>query len=464
MNQTENPRNPLPDAEFGAFPVRSQAQILSVTDLNRRAKNLLEANFELIWVAGEISNATRAPSGHWYFSLKDSTAQVRCVLFRQRAALLGFAPENGQKVEVRAIPSLYEARGEFQLGVETMRRAGLGALFEAFERLKAALRAEGLFDEDRKRPLPVFPKRIGIVTSLAAAALRDVLATLRRRAPMLGIVIYPTVVQGAGAAAEIAAAIDAARVRNEVDTLIVCRGGGSIEDLWSFNEEPVARAIARVLRESPIVVVSGVGHETDFTIADFVADRRAATPTAAAELASPDREELLATLSGQSARMQRGMRQTFEAAQQGIDLARRRLLSPDERMQRERLKIAGLRARLSNALAGAALARRHAIADARHRLERSAYPVAAAQARAGATGAALRHALSMRLGAMGTRVDAHRHALAHLNPSNVLERGYALVEHEGQVLNDARQVAAGASIEVRLAHGQLQASVTKVSG
>ena len=215
-------------------------------------------------------------------SLKDRDAQVRCVMFRSRAGALGFTPEAGMQVEVRALPSLYEARGDFQLGVENMRRAGLGALFEAFERLKAKLQSEGLFDPGRKRPLPAFPRAIGIVTSLQAAALRDVLATLRRRAPMIPVIVYPTAVQGTTAAAEIAGALDAARMRGEVDVVILCRGGGSIEDLWSFNEMAVARAIARFQDSSAIPVVAGVGHETDFSIADFVADQRAGTPTAAA--------------------------------------------------------------------------------------------------------------------------------------------------------------------------------------
>ena len=261
---------------------------LTVTQFNAIARQQIERNLPLLWIAGEISNFTRAPSGHCYFSLKDERAQVRCVMFRSRLQNLEFAPGNGMQVEVRAVPTLYEARGEFQLGVENMRKAGLGALFEKFARLKTKLEAEGIFASERKRPVPRFPRRIGVITSPAAAALRDVLTTLRRRMPSIPVIIYPTLVQGDSARTQIAAAIAIAGARAECDVLILCRGGGSIEDLWAFNEESVARAMVA----SPIPIVSGVGHETDFTIADFVADARAPTPTGAAELVSPNRVEL----------------------------------------------------------------------------------------------------------------------------------------------------------------------------
>ena len=261
-----------------------QQKILTVSELNRLAREILEISFPLFWVSGEISNFTRAASGHWYFSLKDAGAQVRCVMFKGRNSYVDFVPREGDKIEARATVTLYEARGDFQLTVEFIQKAGLGTLFEAFERLKKALGAEGLFDAATKRPIPAFPKAIGIVTSADAATLRDVLTTLKRRNPNISVIIYPTPVQGKGSAARIAEAIEIANQRAEVDTLIVCRGGGSLEDLWSFNEEIVARAVY----QSQIPVISGVGHETDFTICDFVADLRAATPTAAAELACTD--------------------------------------------------------------------------------------------------------------------------------------------------------------------------------
>ena len=261
---------------------------LTVTELNRRSRQVLENQFGLIWVVGEISRATLASSGHWYFVLKDEGAAIDCAMFKGRAQYLDFKPENGLKVEVRARVTVYEPRGAYQLAVEQMRHAGLGALFEAFEKLKARLGKEGLFDEARRKPLPAHPRAIAIVSSPAAAALRDILTTLARRAPMVPVILYPTLVQGEGAAAQVARAIATANARRECDVLIVARGGGSLEDLWAFNDEAVARAIAA----SAIPVVSGVGHETDFTIADFAADLRAPTPTAAAELASPDRDAL----------------------------------------------------------------------------------------------------------------------------------------------------------------------------
>ena len=254
---------------------------MTVSELNRLANQILTQSFPLFWVSGEISNLTRAASGHWYFSLKDSTAQVRCVMFKGRNSYLDWVPKEGDKVEARCNVTLYEARGDFQLTVEFLQRAGLGALFEAFEKLKLKLQAEGLFDNAFKKQLPAHPKKIGIITSPDAAALRDVLTTLKRRMPSIPVVIYPTPVQGKGAATLIANAIQQANLRAECDVLIICRGGGSIEDLWQFNEEIVARAID----DCTIPTVSGVGHETDFTICDFVADIRAATPTAAADLA-----------------------------------------------------------------------------------------------------------------------------------------------------------------------------------
>jgi len=262
--------------------LEEKSRVLRVSELNLAIKRLLESEIPLIWVRGEISNLVKAASGHFYFSLKDDQAQVRCVMFRHKSQLLGAPIANGQQVEVLAVATLYEQRGDFQLTVEQLRPAGLGVLYERFAQLKLKLENEGLFDADRKRALPRFPRRIGIVTSPQAAALRDVLTTLKQRLPSVPVVLYPTTVQGAGSAEQIALAIRAANHRAECDVLIVCRGGGSIEDMWSFNEEIVARAIAA----SDIPTVSGVGHETDFTIADFVADERAPTPTAAAEAGS----------------------------------------------------------------------------------------------------------------------------------------------------------------------------------
>lgn len=389
------------------------ARVLSVSELNRMARDILERSFPLFWVSGEISNMTRAASGHWYFSLKDSGAQVRCVMFRGRNSYLNWVPKEGDKVEARATVTLYEARGDFQLTIEFLQRAGLGALFEAFEKLKQKLQAEGLFDEARKRAIPAFPKQIGIVTSADAAALHDVLTTLRRRMPGIPVVIYPTPVQGKGVANLIAAAIEKASQRAECDVLIVCRGGGSIEDLWQFNEEIVARAIVNC----SMPVISGVGHETDFTIADFAADRRAPTPTAAAEMATPNREALLNTLLQQQQSLQRSMAYKLNRYMQQLDFLARRLLSPAQQLTHKQENLAQLGTRLQNSM-------QQLFARQQEKLLR----------------------LSLNL--------------QHLNPNAVLNRGYALVQtRDGTIVRSSSQVEAGDSVEIRFAKGSAEAEI-----
>jgi exodeoxyribonuclease VII large subunit len=449
----------MPNSDLFAPDTSRNAAIIRVSELNRRARGLLEAHLELMWVAGEVSNFTRATSGHWYFVLKDKDAQVRCVMFRNKAALLGFVPENGMQVEVHALPSLYEPRGEFQLGVETLRRAGLGALFEAFERLKARLASEGLFDAERKKTLPAFPRRIGIVTSPQAAALHDVLTTLKRRAPMIEVIIYPAPVQGASAAREIAAAIGTASARNECDALIVCRGGGSIEDLWSYNEESVARAIAAC----PIPVVSGVGHETDVTIADFVADRRAPTPTAAAEMLSPNRSELIAGLATRATTMQRAMQRLRERIMQRLDRARRGLLSPAQQLARERERLAACKDRLARGHAAAMQQRQWKLAHARQALLARRPGIAGRAARLRLAASGLKQARMRCFDLIGHRLAQARDALPMLNPQRILERGYSIVETaRGDIVRSARQTPAGASLTLRFAEGRVAATVDTV--
>lgn len=436
---------------------------ISVSELTRRARNLIEAKFELLWVAGELSNVTRAASGHWYFVLKDATSQVRCVMFRNRANVLDFKPDNGMQVDVRALPSLYEARGEFQLGVEGMRRAGLGALYEAFERLKARLIDEGLFDEARKRTPPTFPRTAGIVTSLQAAALQDVLTTLRRRAPMIAVIVYPTSVQGANAAQEIAAAIDLARIRREVDVLIVCRGGGSIEDLWSFNAEVVARSIARFQNETSIPVVSGVGHETDFTLSDFVADQRAPTPTAAAEMISPDVELLRADVQSIRAALTRVLRRRLDEAYQRLDLAHHRLLSPQDRLNRERDRLAGAAAAIRRAILAKVGHATFETALLKQRTSARRPDLAQRQSTLAQRSAMLTQVTRRALLTRRASVEGFAHALQLLAPERVLDRGYSIVEHEGAILRDSAKVRIGDTIVVRLARGQIDAEVRNVS-
>ncbi len=433
-----------------------RSEILTVAELNRAAREAIEQALPSTWVAGEISNFRRYDSGHCYFVLKDAQAQVRCVMFRHRASLLGWQPSDGSEVELRGVPSLYEARGDFQLNVETMRRAGRGALFAAFEKLKAMLSAEGLFDPARKRPLPAFPRTIGIVTSTSAAALRDMLTTLRRRAPGLRVIVYPTLVQGEGAGRQVARAIATAGERAECEVLIVGRGGGSIEDLWSFNEEAVARAIAA----SPIPTVSAVGHETDFTIADFVADVRAATPTAAAVLVAPDAARLQEQLRSLSRAIGRAQWRLLEQRMQTLDQLSRRLTHPGARARDQGVALGHLQRRLAQAQARALDAGVGRLARAAARLDRMRPDVPAKQAEIARLAARLSRAGSRRIERDHSRLEALRASLAHLNPEAVLERGYSITRVAGGgLLRDARDTAPGTTLETTLARGTVRSTV-----
>ncbi len=395
----------------------SSKQLLSVSDLTRLTKELLETSFPLFWVSGEISNFTRAASGHWYFSLKDAKAQVRCVMFKGRNSLVESMPREGDSIEARATVTLYEARGDFQLTIEFMQPAGLGRLYEAYEQLKQRLQAEGLFDQSRKKPIPGDPRTIGVVTSADAAALRDVITAIRRRHPGISVIIYPTPVQGKGSAELIANAIRLADHRQEVDTLLICRGGGSIEDLWSFNEEVVARAIAGCR----LPTISGVGHETDFTIADFVADLRAATPTAAAELACPDQSQLRLQVSQCQLRLMRAMQSLLQKQAQTLDYLSRRMISPAQQLQQQKLSLE----------------------QWQHRLQ-----------------LAMQHLLNKQL----RQLDHFSTSLQQLNPHQVLARGYAIVQkNDGHAVTDARQLTVQESLRVTLYQGSAEVVVTEIN-
>ncbi len=435
--------------------------VLTVSELNRMARRALESQLPLLWVEGEVSNFTRAASGHWYFSLKDASAQVRCVMFRGRNQFADFTPANGDHVEIRALPSLYEARGEFQLGAEQIRRAGAGRLYEAFLKLKAKLDAEGLFDPARKRPLPRFPRTLGIVTSPQAAALHDVLTALARRMPALPVILYPTPVQGAGAGAQIAAAIRTAGERAECDVLLVCRGGGSLEDLWAFNDEAVARAIAA----SPMPVVSGVGHETDFTLADFAADLRAPTPTAAAELASPARQELLAQLEHLARQLRHRVERRQHTEMQRLDYLARRLVHPAEQLRRRQAGLMQLGQRLDHAGRSRLTREQLRLVQLGQRLVTPIHAVRRAQQHLDALDTRARHAVQGSL--VERRLDLARIAssLAHLNPEGVLARGYSIVQRDdGAVVRDAASLAAGDTLRIRFHRGQARATVESARG
>ena len=437
----------------------SNTAIISVAELNRRAREFIETGFPLLWVAGEISNFTRAASGHCYFSLKDASAQVRCVFFRHKAALVDWKPENGMQVEVRALPTLYEARGDFQLTVENMRRSGLGALFEAFERLKRKLEQEGLFDPARRKPVPQFPRCVGVVTSPKAAALRDVLTTLARRMPGIRVVLYPTPVQGEGAGEKIAQAIRIASARAEADVLIVCRGGGSMEDLWAFNEEVVARAIV----DSAMPVVSGVGHETDFTIADFVADARAPTPTAAAELVSPNRAELLARLGVLGARLVRDIDRALGTRMQHLDYLGKRMVHPGERIGAELRHMGHLANRLRSATSHALDAVKWNLSGLARRLRDGLPDIDAHWASQRDLRLRLQHGQARLLEQHEARLGRMQANLDHLNPQAVLERGYSIVAKPGgQIVRSSQQVAAGEVLRLTFARGAAQTKVEHI--
>jgi exodeoxyribonuclease VII large subunit len=445
-----------------ASPARlaGSPQVLTVSQLARSVRDALEHRFPLLWVSGEVSNLTLARSGHVYFSLKDRVAQVRCVMFRSRAQLLDCRIEDGLQVEARALVSFYEARGDFQLVVEHLRPAGLGALYEAFVRLRDRLEREGLFDPALKRPPPAFPRAIGVVTSPQAAALRDVLTTLARRNPSLPVILYPAQVQGANAPDELCFALQRAARRREVDVLLLVRGGGSIEDLRAFNDERLARA----LRDCPIPVVCGVGHETDVTIADLAADRRAPTPTAAAELVSPPRAELLAHVASLVARVSRCARRELQGRMQHVDLLARRMVHPARRLEAQRRVLEQLELRLARAS-------EQRLEDARwrvaHLLERSRARlpnVAVLGERVHDLAERTRHASARRLDTHVARIESLVRALSHLGPDAVLARGYAIVRRaDGTVVRDVGVLAPGDPVGVRVARGSAHATVTRVT-
>jgi len=457
---------PAADAAYNArmsefIEQRDSAQdgrptVISVAELNRWARGAVERGVPLVWVAGELSNFKKYDSGHCYFTLKDESAQVDAVMFRHKAQYLDWRPENGMQVEVRATATVYEARGKFQLVVEAMRRAGLGALYAAFEQLKAKLQREGLFDPALKRPLPAAPRVVGVVTSPQAAALRDVLTTLRRRMPAIAVILYPTPVQGEGAGERIAAAIREAGTRAECDVLIVCRGGGSIEDLWAYNDEAVARAI----RACPLPVVTGVGHETDFTIADFAADWRAPTPTAAAESVSPDGAALRRRLGLLRQQLQRVLARRIEDRMQQLDYLSRRLTHPGERIRHQQENLLHLASRLRGAWRRCDDDGAWTLRDLARRLRSAAPAVAAARQPPLALSRRLQAGQRHRLSALSQRLGHLAAQLQHLDPRRVLERGYSIVSDAGGgVIRDGGRLTAGQRLLITFARGRADVDV-----
>ena len=423
-------------------PGSAARSVWSVAGLVHAVADTLASRFAAVTVKGEISGFTRASSGHCYFTLKDSdggAASMRCALFRRTASLLDFTPTEGALVVVRGRLAVYEPRGELQFVAESMQRSGEGALFEKFLRLKAKLQAEGLFDAERKRAPPTHPRRLGVVTSLGAAALRDVCAALARRAPNVSLVIYPSLVQGADAPDALVAAMQLAAHRDEIDVLLVCRGGGSLEDLWAFNDERVVRAIAAF----PVPVVCGVGHESDVTLADFAADRRAATPTAAAELAAPVTDDLMQELAALARQMSRRLQRILDGHAQRLDACSMRLSRPAEavRLQHQRLALLGLRLNAAPRLA--CQAQTHNLARMAQQLTRAAVVLRASKAQ--------------RLDTLGARLHA-------LDPRRVLGRGYAwLSTDSGQAVASVAQLQPGAHLHAVLADGDAALTVEHVT-
>ena len=392
----------------------NEAKVFSVKEINRLVRELLEQSFPSFWISGEISNFISASSGHWYFSLKDDEAQVRCTMFKNKNMAADWVPKNGEKIEAKCFIGLYEARGEYQLNIELIRHAGTGLLSEAFNQLKEKLLKEGLFETSRKKLMPQFPKSIGVITSPTGAAIEDILITLKRRSPHIPIFIYPSLVQGKEAPLAIVKAIETANIRMECDVLILARGGGSIEDLWAFNEEIVARAIAA----SKIPTITGVGHETDTTIADFVSDLRAPTPTGAAELVTSHTVELIKTIQVYKHQLNKVMAGVIRELMQKIDYLEKRLISPRQQIQRQKEQIHQYIQRINQSMKNAMI---------QYRLN----------------------------------IDKLKLNLDHLSPHAVLSRGYSIITNvDGQIVNNANQLKLDDKIRIQLNHGQADATIS----
>jgi len=389
-------------------------KIFSVTELNRMVKNVLQHNFQIMWIKGEISNFISASSGHWYFSLKDSEAQVRCAMFRGNNNKIDWIPKNGDLIEARAQVGIYEARGEYQLNIEYIQRAGMGGLFEKFNQLKIKLEALGLFDETSKKPIAAYPSSIGVITSPDGAVLKDVISTLRRRNKSVSIIVYPTLVQGEAAPEGIIKALNIANTRNEVDTIILCRGGGSIEDLWAFNSE----ALAFEIFNSPIPIISAIGHQTDFTISDFVSDIRAATPTAAAELISESLDQAVTQIETYKKTMAKIIKEKLQCLFQKIDTYEKRLVSPSQKL----------------------LMRLEVTSNLKKRLEFN---------------------FEKKLDGYKNIISGLQQSLLHLNPNSILSRGYSIIfDKNKNIINSSSKVASDDKISIQFHRGNAKAKIT----
>ena len=440
-------------------PTRSET--FSVSDLNQQARQLLESNFAIIQVEGEISNFVCPSSGHWYFTLKDERAQVRCALFRNRSRYLKYRPQNGDRVLLRAKVSLYEGRGEFQLIGDYIEPAGSGDLQAAFEALKNKLQLEGLFEPEHKQPLPSHPQRIGVITSPTGAAIQDILSVLKRRFPGIPVNLYPAAVQGDDAPLQLQQALDLAIRHQRCDVLIIGRGGGSAEDLCAFNDEALARAIFA----SPVPIVSAVGHEIDFSISDFVADLRAPTPSAAAELLSPDREQLLRQFDQIRQRLQQQTREALARRQQRLESLQARLRHPGQRLQEQSQRLDTLELRLKHACKQR-LNRQHThLSHLQERLnaQQPSRQIAQLQKQLPQLQQRLQRALQHRLQLLRQQLAEQAHALNTISPLATLERGYSITHRaDGEVVHDSADLKLGDTLQTRLAKGRVVSTVTEL--
>ncbi|HLV77503.1 MAG TPA: exodeoxyribonuclease VII large subunit [Marinobacter sp.] len=440
----------------------TRPRALSVSELTHQARHLLETSFMQVWVEGEISGFSRPSSGHWYFSLKDGKSQVRCAMFRGANQRIRTLPREGDQIRIRGKVTLYESRGDFQIVVEHLEPAGLGPLQQAFEALKISLQAEGLFDPARKQPIPATPRHIGVITSPTGAAIHDILTVLARRCPAIPVTLYPTAVQGQAATADIVRAIERAQQHGVADVLIIGRGGGSLEDLWCFNEETVARAIAACT----IPTVSAVGHEVDVTIADFVADLRAPTPSAAAEKVSPDQAQWSRRLTEQQLRLAHSARRLLQRLNQQLGHLSARLRDPRRELQDKSQRLDELETRLAKVMAGK-LERQHTRADHLARrliLQSPGRTLQSARERVLQFNDRLEKAIHQQFTQQQKRVELQAQTLHVVSPLATLGRGYAIVRDDNDAIaRDAGQLTPGQTIHARLGRGSLTAKVTEIN-
>jgi len=434
--------------------------VITVTELNRQARFAIERAIPSCWVAGEISNLTLASSGHWYFTLKDQQSSVKCAFFRNRNQFMDWTPTEGNKIEVRAQATLYEPRGDYQIIVDIMRHAGQGDVYAAFLRLKARLEAEGLFRHELKRSPPEYPKRIGIITSLQASALQDALKTLQNHWPISPIVIYPTTVQGVEAAESITQALNAAIQHNACDVLLLIRGGGSLEDLNAYNDE----TLARMIRSSSVPIITGVGHETDFSIADFSADIRAATPTAAAQQAVPDQAETRSKVENLTSRMNSSIKRVMYQSMQHLDGVSRHLLHPGNRITQNRNMVIQLQTRARKSINYRYQQLKHEMTFKKIRIENLRPDCSSRRIGLFNLLTALDSTMMANLGTQKGKLESALRSLQQLNPVNILSRGYCIVQtREGIVLSDAHAVQPGNLVKIILKSGNLDATVNTVN-